>query len=447
MRRCGCLRRRAVDGAMAAQAARQAKYAEEALLRARLAKRLKNKEAAQAKTAAELEAEKERRKAEEEAARSGIPILYDEDDLQELSSSAAAPIDGEKFAQQKSALLDKVEITNQGVVHGYGVKARVPLEQGTVLLDPTALMHSGDPLEVVGGPDFSEAYISTGNGSYFRIHWFSGDTIFRSAATFWINEARDCEPNVEYKSTYDGRMLSAWRVIRDIKPGDELLVVYSHAANEAEARAPSSEGWQDAGKYVGMYLRRDVEGKKATARVVAYLPSTASDPYIVDGTPRELWRVQYLDSQLKGDTQDLEEEELECSEPSWTAPSFGKAKKKAPPPKKEKVTGVVAAGTKVRVTDPRFAGETGIVNGYRDGWHVVTLDADGSGAKFVRLKHLQRADGAPLVFDDVADAAAPASPRVKAAASKPNVGAFASGGFDAGRGRGVEGAQQYASGT
>ena len=124
-------------------------------------------------TAAELEAEKERRKAEEEAARSGIPILYDEDDLQELSSSAAAPIDGEKFAQQKSALLDKVEITNQGVVHGYGVKARVPLEQGTVLLDPTALMHSGDPLEVVGGPDFSEAYISTGNGSYFRIHWFS----------------------------------------------------------------------------------------------------------------------------------------------------------------------------------------------------------------------------------------------------------------------------------
>ena len=113
-------------------------------------------------------------------------------------------------------------------------------------------------------------------------------------------------------------MLSAWRVIRDIKPGDELLVVYSHAANEAEARAPSSEGWQDAGKYVGMYLRRDVEGKKATARVVAYLPSTASDPYIVDGTPRELWRVQYLDSQLKGDTQDLEEEELECSEPSWT---------------------------------------------------------------------------------------------------------------------------------
>ena len=254
---------RAVDGAMAAQAARTAKYAEEALLRARLAKRLKNKEAAQAKTAAELEAEKERRKAEEEAARSGIPILYDEDDLQELSSSAAAPIDGEKFAQQKSALLDKVEITNHGVVHGYGVKARVPLEQGTVLLDPTALMHSGDPLEVVGGPDFSEAYISTGNGSYFRIHWFSGDTIFRSAATFWINEARDCEPNVEYKSTYDGRMLSAWRVIRDIKPGDELLVVYSHAANEAEARAPSSEGWQDAGKYVGMYLRRDVEGKKA----------------------------------------------------------------------------------------------------------------------------------------------------------------------------------------
>ena len=59
---------RAVDSAMAAQAARQAKYAEEALLRARLAKRLKNKEAAQAKTAAELEAEK---REEEGRGRSG----------------------------------------------------------------------------------------------------------------------------------------------------------------------------------------------------------------------------------------------------------------------------------------------------------------------------------------------------------------------------------------
>ena len=27
----------------------------------------------------------------------------------------------------------------------------------------------GDPLHVVGGKEFSEAYISTGNGSYFRI--------------------------------------------------------------------------------------------------------------------------------------------------------------------------------------------------------------------------------------------------------------------------------------
>ena len=126
------------------------------------------------------------------------------------------------------------------------------------------------------------------------------------------------------------------RVVRDENrnrlPGDELLVVYSHAANEAEARAPSSEGWQDNGKYVGMYLRRDVEGKKATARVVAHLPSTASDPYIVDGTPRELWRVQYLDSQLKGDTQDLEEEELECSEPSWKNPATVQPKKKKPAP-------------------------------------------------------------------------------------------------------------------
>ena len=101
---------RAVDGAMAAQA-RTAKYAEEALLRARLAKAPQEQGGRlEAKTAAELEAERERRKAEEEAARSGIPILYDEDDLQELSLISSSTIDGEKFAQQKSALLDKLKL-------------------------------------------------------------------------------------------------------------------------------------------------------------------------------------------------------------------------------------------------------------------------------------------------------------------------------------------------
>ena len=56
-----------------------------------------------------------------------------------------------------------------------------------------------------------------------------------------------------------------------------------------------------------------------------------------------------------------------------TAPSFGKAKKKPSPPKKEKVVGVVAAGGRRCASRTRAsAGETGIVNGYRDGWHVVT---------------------------------------------------------------------------
>ena len=50
--------------------------------------------------------------------------------------------------------------------------------------------------------------------------------------------------------------------------------------------------------------------------------TTCADPYIVDGTPRELWRVQYMDSALRGDTEDLEEHELERSEPSWTWASY-----------------------------------------------------------------------------------------------------------------------------
>ena len=70
-----------------------------------------------------------------------------------------------------------------------------------------------------------------------------------------------------------------------------------------------------------MYIRREIEGSdsKVTAKVVAYLPTTAADPYIVDGTPRELWRVKYMGSSaLRGDTEDLEEHELESSEPSWS---------------------------------------------------------------------------------------------------------------------------------
>jgi hypothetical protein len=322
------LAKRAVDAAQAAEAARRATYEAERLAQAAREKRLRERGVVQAKTAAELARDRERRKAEEEAARNGVPILYDEDDLKELSSSAAAAIDGDKFSAQKAALLEKVDLTNTGVVHGYGVLAKVPLTRGSWLLDPTALMHAGNvDADAVGGSEFSEAYISTGNSSYFRIHWFAGDSIFRTAATFWINEARDREPNVEYRSRHDGsRMVSAWRIIKDIAPGEELLVVYSHAANEAEARAPSAEGWQDSGKYVGMYLRRDVESaKQATAKVIAYLPTTAPEPFMLDNEPRELWRVQYIDGALKGDTQDLEEEELETSEPSWAAPAYRKA--------------------------------------------------------------------------------------------------------------------------
>ena len=93
------------------------------------------------------------------------------------------------------------------------------------------------------------------------------------------------------------------------------------ADDAADSLAPSSEGWQHAGNYIGMYIRREIEGSdsKVTAKVVAYLPTTAADPYIVDGTPRELWRVKYMGSSaLRGDTEDLEEHELESSEPSWS---------------------------------------------------------------------------------------------------------------------------------
>ena len=134
--------------------------------------------------------------------------------------------------------------------------------------------------------------------------------------------------------------------------------------------------------------------------------------------------MQYLDSQLKDDA-GPGGRGLECSEPSWK-PRHGERRRRSPSQKEPKITGVVAAGT-VRV-GPALRRGDGCRNGYRGGWHVVTPTPTG-GAKFVRLKHARRRQ--PLVLDDVADATAPASPRVKAAASKPNVApspAAASGG-------------------
>ena len=59
-------------------------------------------------------------------------------------------------------------------------------------------------------------------------------------------------------------------------------------------------------------------------------------------------------------------------------------------------TSCLPRGTRVRVEDPRFAGQTGTVAGEKHGWNIVTLDADG-GAKFIRPKFLRKADSPPRV--------------------------------------------------
>ena len=56
-------------------------------------------------------------------------------------------------------------------------------------------------------------------------------------------------------------------------------------------------------------------------------------------------------------------------------------------------TSCLPRGTRVRVEDPRFAGQTGTVAGEKHGWNIVNLDADG--AKFIRPKFLRKADGPP----------------------------------------------------
>ena len=48
----------------------------------------------------------------------------------------------------------------------------------------------------------------------------------RAAPTFYLNEARGETPNVEWRVVALGRPALAWVLLRDVAPGEELLVAY-----------------------------------------------------------------------------------------------------------------------------------------------------------------------------------------------------------------------------
>ena len=106
------------------------------------------------------------------------------------------------------------EITSVDVVHGHGTVARRLLLRGEVFVDPCASY-------IEGAPPASDDRAVQYNDAHFRLR-----TDTRAAPSYYLNEARSCEPNVEWRVVDLGRPALGVVVLRDIQPKEELLLFY-----------------------------------------------------------------------------------------------------------------------------------------------------------------------------------------------------------------------------
>lgn len=111
-----------------------------------------------------------------------------------------------KAFERKAGYLDTKVRRSREVVHGWGTVARVSLPAGLELADPSAVFRSH------------------GEGIRFENGYFWID----KAPTFYLNEARGVDPNVEWVVANEKgrRPVLYWRILCDIPPNDELLVRY-----------------------------------------------------------------------------------------------------------------------------------------------------------------------------------------------------------------------------
>ena len=118
------------------------------------------------------------------------------------------------FARQLALRNDAMDITSVDVVHGHGTVARRLLSRGEVLVDPCASY-------IEGAPPASDDRAVLYNDAHFRLR-----TGTRAAPSYYLNEARDREPNVEWRVIDLGRPALGIIVLRDIQPKEELLLFY-----------------------------------------------------------------------------------------------------------------------------------------------------------------------------------------------------------------------------
>ena len=118
------------------------------------------------------------------------------------------------FARQLALRFDATEITSVDVVHGHGTVARRLLLRGEVFVDPCAAF-------IPEAPPASDDRAVRYEDAHFRLR---SDT--RAAPSYYLNEARSCEPNVEWRVIDLGRPALGFVVLRDIRKGEELLLFY-----------------------------------------------------------------------------------------------------------------------------------------------------------------------------------------------------------------------------
>ena len=117
------------------------------------------------------------------------------------------------FARKLAARNDATEITSHQVVHGHGTVARRLLLRGEVFVDPCAAYVEAPANE-------TDRVVAYGD-AHFRLR-----TDTRAAPSYYLDEARDREPNVEWRVIDLGRPALGVVVLRDIQPKEELLLLY-----------------------------------------------------------------------------------------------------------------------------------------------------------------------------------------------------------------------------
>ena len=129
-----------------------------------------------------------------------------------------ARVHGRKMRRLEEA----VEVTRAGVAHGYGTIARRRVARGECFVDPCAVARGGAPAAADARGGRVVVAETEADDCYFRVR----DDV-RAAPTFYLNEARGGEePNVEWRVVALGRPALAWVLLRDVAPGEELLVAY-----------------------------------------------------------------------------------------------------------------------------------------------------------------------------------------------------------------------------